>query len=409
MNALPDPWRLNLRHLRAVAEVARAGRISVASARVHLSQPAITQGIARLETQLGARLFARSAAGMHPTPAGERFAARIDRALARLDAEAEAVRKRAAGRGGFERFTALMTMAQMRALVAVVRAESFSLAAREAGISQPSLHRAARDLERIAGVELFARTARGVRPTVAARNLARAARLAFAELEAGIAELASEDGAETGLIRVGTMPLARAFVLPRAINRLAEEAPDVVVRAIEGPYSELLHALRHGELDFLIGALRNPAPAEDVVEEVLFRDPLVVVARHGHPLTTRDRITPADLARYPWVVPMRGAPSRAAFEALFATPPTRIVETGSLAMIRELLRGSNRLTLMSAQQIRIEEEAQVLARLDVDLSHTARAIGLTTRRDWLPTRAQTRLIAHLRAVSGDLPRNGAIG
>ena len=43
----------------------------------------------------------------------------------------------------------------MRALVAIAMAGNFSLAARRIGVSQPSLHRAARDMEILAGTRFF--------------------------------------------------------------------------------------------------------------------------------------------------------------------------------------------------------------------------------------------------------------
>ena len=59
-----QPFDLNLRHLRAVAAIRRCGSVSRAAAEVALSQPAVTQGIAKLEAQLGLRLFERGPSGM---------------------------------------------------------------------------------------------------------------------------------------------------------------------------------------------------------------------------------------------------------------------------------------------------------------------------------------------------------
>ena len=63
-----QPFDLNLRHLRAVAAIRRCGSVSRAAGEVALSQPAVTQGVAKLEAQLGLRLFERGPSGMVPTP-----------------------------------------------------------------------------------------------------------------------------------------------------------------------------------------------------------------------------------------------------------------------------------------------------------------------------------------------------
>ena len=203
--------QLNLRHLRVFREVAHCRSVSRAAPAVHLSQPAITQAIARLEEQLGARLFDRRSDGMAPTAAGGLFLARVERALAQLrngarEAQRLAARRQGSGgrAGGFAAFEALVTMAQLRALIAVSTAENFSLAARTLGVAQPSLHRAARDLERLSGLSLYVRTASGIALTGSAAALAQAARLAFAELErSGLVVRACDKGVDAVTARSG--------------------------------------------------------------------------------------------------------------------------------------------------------------------------------------------------------------
>ncbi len=397
--------QLNLRHLRVFREVAHCRSVSRAAPAVHLSQPAITQAIARLEEQLGARLFDRRSDGMAPTAAGGLFLARVERALAQLrngarEAQRLAARRQGSGgrAGGFAAFEALVTMAQLRALIAVSTAENFSLAARTLGVAQPSLHRAARDLERLSGLSLYVRTASGIALTGSAAALAQAARLAFAELEQGFAELDELAGTDRGRITVGALPLPRSHLLPAAIEALLARRPEVQVAVVDGPYADLLHDLRHGGIDLLVGALRDPPPIDDIVQEPLFSDPLAVVGRAGHPLGRRRRIGLDDLAAHPWVLPRAGTPTRDSFERLFTgrTAPPCCVETSSLVLVRALLAGSDRLTLISAHQIRHEVATGQLAPLPFPLPGSARPIGATMRRDWRPTAAQALFLEGLR-------------
>lgn len=391
----------NLRHLRAFREVAHHKRISAASERVHLSQPAITQAIAKLEGSLGTPLFDRRADGMYPTDVGVMFKPRVESMLEHLRIGArEAIRLGALdGKLGAANFDQQMTAVQLRALTAVADYDNFSLAARRIGISQPSMHRAARDLELLSGVPLFKRSSQGVVLTRPARALAQQAKLAVYELEQGLTEAQEWLGRDAGLVRVGTLPLARTFILPTAINALCAERPNVRVCAVDGPYDDLLHSLRHGELDLLIGALRDPVPIDDVVQEALFEAPLAVVARAGHPLAGKRRITVEDLAAYPWVVPRQGAPTRAAFDSLMAPArraPRNLIESSSLILIRGLLSGSDRLTLISAHQVRTEEEMGLLVQLPVGVPSLDRDIGITVRKGWRPTATQSRFMELLR-------------
>ena len=71
----------NLRHLRAFCEVAKRHSISRASREIFLSQPAVTQAIAKLEAQLSIELFSRRSDGMFATAAGLVLLERVNRAL----------------------------------------------------------------------------------------------------------------------------------------------------------------------------------------------------------------------------------------------------------------------------------------------------------------------------------------
>lgn len=389
----------NIRHLRVFREVARRGSISQAADHVHLSQPAITQAIAKLEEEIGATLFERRPDGMSVSPLGALFLERVERALERLrTGTREAIRIGGRkGARGFADFDQLLTASQIRALTAVADAGNFSLAARNVGISQPTMHRAARDLERLSGLTLFSRTATGITTTPAARALVQHVKLALAELEQGFAEVGEGLGVDSARIVVGSMPLSRPFILPNAINALAKERPEVEIDVLDGRYEDLLHGLRHGDIDVLIGAMRNPLPIEDVEQEPLFDDPLAVVARAFHPLSRRPSVALEELVTHQWVVPRRGTPTRDRFETLFADKrPRGLIETSSQILVRGLLLGSDRLTLISAHQIRHEHELGLLVVLPVELPPTERAIGLTVRRGWRPTATQDRFLHLLR-------------
>lgn len=399
----------NLRHLRAFCAVARRGSISAAADSVHLSQPAITQALAKLEEKLEVALFVRQNRGMFLTEPGELFANRTERALRNIQSGARVAARTGSrsAKSGFRQFDQLVTNVQLRALLAVAETGNFSWAARTIGVSQPSLHRAARDLERISGVVLFSNAIRGIELTPAAEALAQHASLAYAELRQGVEEVDAWLGRETSEIRIGSLPLARSRILPIAISEMTRLRPEVRICVVDGPYADLLNALRHGQVDVVIGALRDPPPVDDVVEERLFSDELAIVARAGHPLALKQTVSLRDLAHYPWVAPAPGIPTREHFDALFrdagATAPSQIVESSSLVLIRGLLERSDRLTIISAHQIQREVDEERLRFLNFSINDAPRAIGLTARRDWQPTAAQALFLDQLRQASRENP------
>lgn len=394
----------NLRHLAAFLEVLQRHNISQAAEHIHLSQPAITQAIAKLERDLGVELFERGPGGMHPTELGTLYGARVKCALDYLRMGAsEALRIGAKKKsGGFSNFDRLLTVAQLRALAAVSRTGNFSLAAREMGISQPSIHRAARDLERLCGLTLFEKTRKGIELTEPAQTLVQYARLAFAELRHGTAEIGEWSGLDPGCIALGCLPLSRTHVLPIALNALCREKPNVRVQVFTGPYDDLLYQLRHGEIDIIVGALRNPPPIGDIVQEAYFHAPLAILARAEHPLARKNIVTFEDLKECAWILPPEGTPARAYYEKTFGAIPGAhrgVIETSSMVLVRGLLTESDRLTIMSAHQMRHEIERGEVVVLPLDLPDSARPLGVTVRTGWRPTATQKLFLDHLRTAA----------
>lgn len=382
----------NLRHLRVFLAAFDTGSITQAASLCFVSQPAVTQSIHKLEQDCASPMFDRTPRGLFATEAGGVLAERVRRAFAILDPVLGDLSTR---------LPHTATASQLTALIAAAETENFTLAARRLGLAQPSVHRAISDLEKDAGRTLFERTSRGMHATRPATRLARAAQLAFAELEQAEAELGELSGREVGRIVVGAMPLSRSSILPDAIARFRRRRTVLPIRALDGPYHDLVAGLRRGEVDFLIGALRNPAPIEDIVQEALFDDELIVVCRPEHPLLPQADLYPARLATYPWVVNILGTPARSMFETVFdgGAHPASLVETGSMVLMRELLQVTDHLGFISKLQIRSDLQQGAVVRLPARLPDTARPIGLTFRQGWVPTGAQRDLIADIRAAT----------
>ena len=396
--------KLNIRHLHAFHEVTRLGSLSAAAQSVHLTQPAVTRAIAQIELHFCARLFTRSSTGMQLTSAGNVCAERIGRALRALHDGIVELRSDASREpGGMKRLTQAVRMAQLRALTAIAQHRNFTLAARASHMAEPTIHRAARDLERLLEVPLFERTSYGVVPTSGAENLARRAGVAFAELEQARADVASLNGSEYGRTVVGALPMAHPFLVPDALVEFSLKCPDHGIAIISGTYEHLLAALHIGEADFLIGPLRNADVPRDVMQEHLFDEPLAIIMRSDHPLARRRRLAAADLSRYPWIAPRKGAPLRSDFDALFKSAgvpaPQRAVECNSLNSARAFLLSSTRLMLLSPHQFRAELQAGTLAALAPPVDRMLRSIGLTFRRDWWPTSTQAAMLDLIRKRS----------
>ncbi|HTH26868.1 MAG TPA: LysR family transcriptional regulator [Sphingobium sp.] len=372
---------LNIRHFAVLAATVRHGSLSRAARAVNLTQPALTQAINGLEASLGVTLFHRGPAGMAATGPALLLAPRAEAAIAHI---------------GSPRVTGT----QMRAFLALARAGSYAGGAEATGLSSASLHRAVADLSVALGQRLVDRRGRNVFLTQAGQKRARAFGLAMAELRAGLAEVAAWRGQGGGRIAIGAMPLSRARWLPEAIARFSALHPNIDINIHEGSHAELAGPLRDGDIDLILGALREDMEAEGLHQEPVFIDRPALVMRRDHPLLALE--TPAEaLLAFPWILPGRDTPLRRYWESMMRSlglePPHVPVECGSVMMIRQLLLAGDGLSLLSPDQLSVELEAGLLVGLPAP-APVERVIGIITRAGWRPTTAQMELLALLRSV-----------
>ncbi len=390
---MAEPFDLNLRHLRALGAIAECGHISGAAKLAGLSQPALTQGLAKLEAQFGTALFDRHPHGMEATPIGKRVLARVNRAMAKLARAVRAGTKNARASRPENR----LTSAQVRAMLSLAETGSFVAAAQSVGLSEPALHRAVKELELLCGTAFVERRGRGVGLTTAGHKLARDLQLGVAELSAAL----EETGGEGGQLSIGAMALSRSLLLPATLAALSHKVPSAHVDVVEGSYLELVELLRSGNVDVIIGALRVEPP-RDLHEEPLFTDRLTVIGRAGHPLAGR-HANYRDLTCFPWIVARRASGLLDRWQQLFDKAgmerPTAPIQCGSVALIRGVLVRSDFLTLLSPDQVRAEIDAGQLIEIKSDAPDTARTIGAITRRDFYPTKLQRLFLEELRAVA----------
>lgn len=392
----------NLRHLSIALYISKNHGFSAASKAVNLSPSAITQAMKSLESSLGVEIFDRSPTGAYTNARGKVYLDRISRAFEVLrlaEGTLESARTQTQSRSR-------ITISQLRAFITVCESGSYSLAARRLNLSQPSVYKSARSIEIEFDQKLLRPSSSGVDPTPRAKEFTRLASIALSEIERAQEEVHEHQGRMAGRLAIGALPLVRTRVLPNTITSLLQDYPDAKIQIFDGVYGDLLNSLRHGNLDFILGALRDPLPAKDIAQEHLFFDGLSIIVRAGHPVLSMPNPTIEDLTDLDWIVPRRGTPTREYFESLFSehtdSEQISLVECSSLVAIRAMLLSSDRATILSSHQASYEIEKQDLAVVSIDLEGSQRPIGVSTRSDWRPTGIQREFLERLHLKSDDL-------
>jgi LysR family transcriptional regulator of gallate degradation len=381
----------SLRHLKVFDSVAHRNGLRRASDECHISQPAVSQAIAKLEEQLGVPLFERRTSGSYLNQFGMIFHRRSRRLFEQFE---QALVEIGAPTGSIPapQLAARISKSQIRSLIAIVENGSFAQAARAVEVSQTSLQRAARDLERTLRVSLYAQAASGIIATPAAAVFARKIKLALREIEYGFDEVQAARGSVGGSIDIGAMLLAGSEAIASVIDEFARTYPNAHVRMLNGNADDMFRCLRAGDVDMVIGLLKEQA-SEGLVHRALVETSYVIVGRRGHPLAGNAGVTLDDLANYDWIVGTPGAIRRSHFDRLFAgrRAPSARIATCSLPTVRLLMAQSNRLTLLTSYELSAYDDDS-LAAIPYGPDLPLPWMGLTMREGWLPTRLQSEFI-----------------
>lgn len=306
---------------------------------------------------------------------------------------------------------------QLRLLVAVNEQGSILRAAATLNVAQPAATKMVRDLEKALGVELFARSTRGVVPTLFGEVVIRHAKLVLAQLRHASDELASLTQGASGRVAVGTLLAAAPHLLPHAIVALKHERPGINVSVIEGTNDKLRPMLRGGDLDLVIGRLPEYRERTGLIHEILYEEPVSIVVRKGHPLARRRGVKLADLQSQEWILPPPETSLRRQLEQGFRGAglelPVPSIESVSILANFTILRETD---MVAALPHQVAGSQSDLVRLPIDVDIGYGAVGVTLRRDAdLAPATQyflsiIRHIAHTRGAEkvGNGPDNSAI-
>ena len=175
-----------------------------------------------------------------------------------------------------------MNLRDLRYLVAAADTEHFGRAAERCHVSQPTLSGQIRKLEETLGIALFERSHRSVALTEAGREITAHAR-DILERVRRMEELArSRRDALVGPLGIGVIPTLCAYLLPHLLPLLRERSPALHPVFSEEITEVLLRRLRDHEIDVAVVATR--VREDDLVESVLFEEPLWLAVPAGHAL-----------------------------------------------------------------------------------------------------------------------------
>ncbi len=186
----------------------------------------------------------------------------------------------------------MLSLHQLRCFLAAYEHGSFTAAAADLGVAQPSLSEQIRLLERSVGASLFGRAGRGVLPTEAGHALRDHAERTLASAAAAREAVASVTAVESGTIRFGMFGTARLYLGANLVADVLKRHPGVRVELIGQNSAEVESELRRGRLEAAMIALPVADPAMAVTP--VAREELVYIS--ADPGRLRSPVTARQLA-----------------------------------------------------------------------------------------------------------------
>jgi DNA-binding transcriptional LysR family regulator len=292
-----------------------------------------------------------------------------------------------------------LTLHQLRTFRAVAEQLSFSAAALELSISQPSVSYQVKELEAVLGLSLLDRLGKRVRLTEAGQVLYEYARRTLALLDEAALAMEQLRGIERGTLRVGASNTVGIYVIPLALGAYKKRHPNLAVSLEIATPNALLDRVRQGAIDLAV--LSPPVTDPELIAVPFMVDDLVLVVPAGHPLAGRRGLTLRDLADESFLMREPGSGTRLAVDAAARKAGVTLqvgMELGSNGAIKHAVEAGLGLAVLSSHAIELERKGGGLVVVDVE--------GLPIPRPWSIVHLRRRQIPAAVDQFIDLLRDG---
>jgi LysR family hydrogen peroxide-inducible transcriptional activator len=288
-----------------------------------------------------------------------------------------------------------MEIHQLRYFCAVAETGSFSRAAEQSHVSQPSLSQQILKLEDELGARLFDRLGRSVRLTHLGNAFLPRARAVLRELEAARGDVVERKDSVSGPLCVGVIPTVAPYFLPSRLASFSRKFPQVRLTVIEEITPVLLERLRAGTVDVAILAL--PIRGHEFDSSPLLSERLFAALPRKHKLSTRGAISLKDLRAEPFVLLRDGHCFRDTAVAACDRArmhPQIIFESGQFSSLLSMVGAGMGVSIVPEMAIEKNSRCRYVRLADDEASRT---IGSVVLRGRSLTRAHDAFVEHLQA------------
>lgn len=266
------------------------------------------------------------------------------------------------------------TLHQLKVFEAVARHSSFTRAAEELFLTQPTVSMQVKQLSKTVGLPLFEQVGKRLYLTPAGKELFATCRDLFdriSQFEIAIADL---KGLKQGCLRIAVVTTAK-YVIPRILGPFCHRYPGIDISLTVTNHQYVLDSLNDNRDDLYI--LSQLPEDSDAVAHPFMENPLVVLAPRSHPLVHEKNIPLKRISEEPFIMREPGSGTRKTVQKLFDSEglPMKVkLDLGSNEAIKQAIVGGLGISVLSKHTLALEGLNNQLAILDVE--------GFPIERHW---------------------------
>jgi LysR family transcriptional regulator, low CO2-responsive transcriptional regulator len=258
------------------------------------------------------------------------------------------------------------TLHQLKVFEAVARHNSFTRAAEELFLTQPTVSMQVKQLTKAVGMPLFDQVGKRLYLTQAGEELVKTCRQIFDKLDQFEMTVADLKGLKQGRLKIAVITTAKYFI-PRLLGPFCQRYPGIDISLQVTNHEHILNRM-NDNVDDLYVMSQLPENIEISCKQVL-ENPLVVVAPVHHPLAQEKNISLETIGAEPFIMREPGSGTRKAVQSLFDEHKISLkvrLDLGSNEAIKQAIAGGLGISVLSAHTLTLEGPGSQVTVLDVE-------------------------------------------
>jgi DNA-binding transcriptional LysR family regulator len=284
-----------------------------------------------------------------------------------------------------EKHSFIIDFRHLETFCRVAALKSFSRAADDLFLTQPTVSGHILSLERFLSLRLFDRTSREIRLTKAGEMFLRYASKILTVRKDLLNALSEFSQGIRGELSLGASTIPGEYLLPRLIGDFKREHPRFAFSLKISDTKDIVQELLQGHIEFgLIGAkVDHPSLHHESFEE----DEIIIIAPSDHPLSRKRSVGFEDLLKEPWIIREEGSGTQMTVERALRKKEKSLkdfnvaIEMGSTSSVKEGVKAKLGLAFISRRAVEEELNRNLFTSITLEgLKSISRQIYIVTQR-----------------------------